>query len=162
MRSSLLLLLALAACQTDPAPSSSGSAPAGTPAVTDPADLPDPSMIEDVSVASTLDLLRNDPLAASPSLAIQTLDLWITRLDTVSAEGASEVRSDLRELRNQLQSSPLDGRGIGLTLKDLAESTAPLAQTDADLGRLAGLLRATGQALAPDTSQSAGRPASVQ
>ena len=84
---------------------------------TDPeAARPDTSMIRDVSPEQTLGLLADGVAAASPSLAIQTLDQWIERIDSAQVEGAeadslAALSDDLTRLRNLLQSSPLDGHG---------------------------------------------------
>lgn len=150
----LALALALAACGPDAPPDAAGgSAP-------DPdAPLPDTAMVRSVSPESTLDLVKGDLVAVSPSVAIQTIDLWIARLDTVSAEGAPALRDDLTTLRNQLQSSPLDGPGIGRTLRAVGEQTGALAEPGSPLAALGDALRRGGLRLAPDTTGA--RPAPV-
>lgn len=142
----LAALLALAACgPPDPqGPAADDGASTET--------LPDTAMVRDVSPASTLELVAGDVLEASPSVAIQTIDLWIARLDTVSAEGVAEVRGDLETLRNQLQSSPIDGAAVGRSLGRLGEGTAALAEPGTPLGRLAETLRRQGARLVPDTT----------
>lgn len=159
MRSILPLLtcLALAACQSTPEAGSAGTSGAATEA-----DLPDPSMIEDVSVGGTVDLLSGGIGRVSPSVAIQTIDLWLVRLDTVSLGGVAEVRDDLDELRDLLQSSPLDGRAIGLTLKRLGSSADSLSAQAAGLAPLASTLRSAGRRLAPDSTEADADAASVQ
>ena len=149
MRLSLLfaLVVSLAACGPDASP----DAAPGTPADPD-APLPDTAMVRAVSPESTLDLVSADLLAVSPSVAIQTIDLWIARLDTVSAEGASDLRGDLTTLRNQLQSSPLDGPGIGRMLRSVGERTGALAEAGTPLAALGDALRRSGERLAPDTA----------
>ncbi|PAP78565.1 hypothetical protein [Rubrivirga marina] len=149
MRPSLLLALVLAVSACGPDASSDGARVAPS----DPdASLPDTAMVRAVSPESTLDLVSGDLLAVSPSVAIQTIDLWIARLDTVSADGATELRDDLTTLRNQLQSSPLDGPGIGRTLRDVGEQTGALAEAGTPLAALGDVLRRSGQRLAPDTT----------
>ena len=148
----LLLALTLAACQTEP---SSPGAP-GTPASGGSSEaLPDTATVQSVDPESSADLVSGDLTAASPSVAIQTIDRWVTRLDTVSADGASEVRGDLLTLRNLLQSSPLDGRAIGRTLRRLGDGTADLAGADPALQRLALTLSQQADQLAPDTTGTA-------
>jgi len=148
-RSSLLALAAvLVACGPDSAPES-----ASGPASAHPdAPLPDTAMVRAVSPESTLDLVSGDLLAVSPSVAIQTIDLWVARLDTVAVEGAADLRDDLTTLRNQLQSSPLDGPGIGRTLRAVGEQTAALAEAGTPLAALGDALRRNGERLAPDTT----------
>ena len=142
-RSLFLLALTLAACGPEPGDSASaGREPA----------LPDTAMVREVSPETTLDLVAGDLLAASPSIAIQTIDLWITRLDTVSADGAAEVRDDLTTLRNLLQSSPLDGLAIGRTLRDVGEGTEALAEAGTPLAALGQTLSDQGRLLAPDST----------
>lgn len=145
LRYPLVLALTLAACGPDP--TSSGAANAGG----EPA-LPDTAMIREVSPESTLEFVSGDLLAASPSAAIQTIDLWIARLDTVSADGVAELRDDLTTLRNLLQSSPLDGPAIGRTLRDVGEQTGVMAEAGTPLAALGQALGAQGRRLAPDST----------
>ena len=119
-------------------------------------------MIEDVSIGQTTDLLADGVRPVSPSVAIQTIDLWIERLDTTSVDGAGDVRDDLDQLRDLLQSSPLDGRSIGNQIKDLAESTAALPDSARQLSALVSTLRAAGRQLAPDSAATATETGSVQ
>ena len=139
-------LLALAACGP---PNATDDAP-GTARGGDPQARPDTAMVREVSPESTLDFVAGDLLTASPSVAIQTLDLWMVRLDTVS--GAGDVRGDLETLRNLLQSSPLDGPAIGRTMQDLGDGTEALAKPGTALARLAATLRQQGGRLVPDTT----------
>ena len=155
MRALLLPLAAvvtLAACESSP---SAASGPGGA-GVTDPADLPDTAMVRSVDPATTTALVSGDLAAVSPSRAIQTLDLWSARLDTVSRDGAADVRRDLTTLRNLLQSSPLDGPAIGRTMVDLGRETEALADSTGDLARLARALRRAGQTLVPDSANALG------
>ena len=158
----LLLLvpaLSLAAC----GPSSGSGARGG--AAGDGAALPDTAMVRDVSPTTTAALVAGDLGRVSPSVAIQTLDLWVARLDTVSASGAAEVRDDLETLRNLLQSSPLDGPAIGRALRSAGEGTAALADSADGLSGLARVLRMAGERLAPDTTETGtvgARPGGVQ
>ena len=140
------LLLSLVAC--GPSPTSTSGARGGGPS------LPDTAMVRTVTPATTAALLAGDLRRVSPSVAIQTLDLWIARLDTVSAESAGEVRDDLGTLRNLLQSSPIDGPAVGRTLRDASEGTAALADSADGLAALARVLRLAGERLAPDTSRA--------
>ncbi len=110
-------------------------------------------MVREVTVGGTTDLVRG-VRQASPSVAIQTVDLWIARLDTASVAGGAEIRGDLVTLRNLLQSSPLDGEAIGRTMTRLGEQTAVVDSTDADLGALATALRTVGRRLAPPPAAS--------
>lgn len=116
-------------------------------------------MIEDVSIGGTTDLLAMGVRQVSPSVAIQTIDLWLVRLDTVSIEGVAEMRGDLSSLRDLLQSSPLDGRAIGLRLKNLAQSTDSLSSQADGLIPLASALRAAGRRLAPDSTEAGAKAA---
>ena len=146
------LALALAACGPDPSPAT--PAEPGTPTASGDGEvLPDTAMVREVSPESTLALLSGTLAQVSPSVAIQTLDLWIARLDTVSADGAPALRNDLTTLRNLLQSSPLDGAAIGRTLRAAGEKTGTLAQAGSPLATLGQTLRAQGDRLAPDTTQ---------
>ncbi len=159
MRLLLFFALALSACQSSPGSGESGANKLGARSVED---LPDPSMIEDVSVEQTTGLLASGVPSVSPSMAIQTIDLWIERLDTAAADGTGDVRDDLDQLRDLLQSSPLDGRAIGLQMGDLAESTAALPDSTRQLSRLVSTLRAAGRQLAPDSTATAADSVSVQ
>ena len=143
----LAAVLTLAACEAK-APT---TPPDGPPdrAPTDLSALPDTAMLQNTSPEATAALVA-DVDAASPSVAIQTIDLWIARLDTVSA--AADVRDDLETLRDLLQSSPLDGPAIGRALGRLGDGTADLADGDAALAALARTLRQQGARLAPDTT----------
>ncbi len=148
MRLALALTFLLTACQSAP-----NSGP-GSPGAATEADLPDPSMIQDVSVAETTELLAPGFRQVSPSIAIQTIDLWLVRLDTVSVDGTAEVRDDLDALRDLLQSSPLDGAAIGKRLNSLASSTDVMASPENRLAPLSAALRAAGRTLAPDSSSA--------
>ena len=159
MRFLLCLALALSACQSSPGSDGPSPNELGASSVED---LPDPSMIEDVSVDQTTGLLANGVLPVSPSVAIQTIDLWIARLDTASVDGAGDVHDDLDQLRDLLQSSPLDGQAIGLRMKDLAESTAALPDSTLRMSGLVSALRAAGRRLAPDTTATSADSLSVQ
>ncbi len=114
--------------------------------------LPDTAMVRDVAPETTAALVGGDLAEASPSVAIQTLDLWIARLDTASAPGAGDIRDDLETLRNLLQSYPLDGPAIGRALRDAGQGTAAVADSAAGLAELARTLQAAGGRLAPDTT----------
>lgn len=154
----LLALAALTAC----GPSDPAGSPGSTAAPSaDGEALPDTSMVREVSPESTLDLVSGSLAAASPSVAIQTVDLWIARLDTVSTADVAELRDDLEALRNQLQSSPIDGRGVGRTLGRLADGTAALAEPGTALDRLAQTLRQQSARLAPDPTGSDSTAADV-
>ena len=144
----LLSALALTACQTDASRSGSGGPASGGSSDA----LPDTATVQSVDPESSADLVARDVRAVSPSVAIQTIDLWVARLDTVSVEGASDVRGDLVTLRNLLQSSPLDGPAIGRVLGRLGEGTAGLAEPGSGLDRLAVGLRRQAARLAPDTT----------
>ena len=145
----LLLSVAasLAACGPSSGSGASGSAAGG-------AALPDTAMVQSVSTTSTAALVAGDLRRVSPSVAIQTIDLWIVQLDTASASGAGDVRDDLETLRNLLQSSPLDGPAIGRTLRSAGERTAALADSADGLAGLARVLRLAGGRLVPDTTES--------
>ena len=145
----LAVLLGLAAC----APADSGPGARGGGGAADGAALPDTAMVRQVDPTTTAALVAGDLGRVSPSVAIQTLDLWIARLDTVSADGAPALRNDLTTLRNLLQSSPLDGAAIGRTLRAAGEKTGTLAQAGSPLATLGQTLRAQGDRLAPDTTQ---------
>ena len=106
-------------------------------------------MVREVTVGQTTDLVR-EATTASPSVAIQTIDLWVARLDTASVEGGGEIRDDLVTLRNLLQSSPLDGTAIGETMVDLGEKTASVDSSNTDLVALATALSTVGRRLAPE------------
>ena len=161
MRLVFILPLVLAACQSAPDSGTGGSGASGLGAAS-VEDLPDPSMIEDVSVDQTTELLADGVRSMSPSVAIQTIDLWTERLNTASVDGAGDVREDLDQLSELLQSSPLDGRSIGLQLKELAESTAAVPDSARQLPRLVSALRAAGRQLAPDSTAVGAERESVQ
>ena len=147
-RTPLALALLLAACGSEP----TASSPGGSDLPDDGDTLPDTAMVREVSPESTLDFVSGDLLAASPSVGIQTLDLWIARLDTVSADGVSELRGDLTTLRNLLQSSPIDGPAVGRTLQSVGEQTVALAEPGTPLATLGQTLRSQGGRLVPDTT----------
>lgn len=156
-RPALALLLAggLVACGPSPDAASGAAGGPGGPA------LPDTAMVREVAPSTTAELVAGDLRSVSPSVAIQTLDLWVARLDTSSVEGTAGVRDDLERLRNLLQSSPLDGAAIGRAMREAGEGTAALADS-AGSGGLAGLaraLRVAGSRLAPDTSGAPRREA---
>lgn len=145
----LVFLVMLAACETEPSETVPSNADGPRTAARSGA--PDTAMVRDVTVGGTADLVREDPNRVSPSVAIQTIDLWIARLDTASVVNGAEIREGLTTLRNQLQSSPLDGEAIGRTMKALGEQTAEVADSSgADLGALAAALSAAGERLAPE------------
>ena len=164
MRPALFLALLLSGCQADqesPSRSGSDSAPADREA------FPDAAMLEGVTVGQTLSLVE-DYADASPSIAIQTLELWSSRLDTLALEGEladtlAALRRDLETLQGELQSSPLVGRPIGTTLRSMGRKTTALAGTREDVAMLGNALSIAGRALAPDTSQvSTDEESSVQ
>ena len=144
------LLLALAACQPE-GPAPTATAPPGVPADA----LPDTATVQTVDPASTADLVGQAFGAISPSIAIQTIDRWTERIDSLSLEGdgepeaLAELRGDLVTLRRLLQSSPLDGPAIGRTLRALSATTADLAAPGSDLARLGRTLGAQADRLAP-------------
>ena len=142
----LAVLLGLAAC----APADSGPGARGGGGAADGAALPDTAMVRHVDPTTTAALVAGDLGRVSPSVAIQTLDLWIARLDSV--EAGAEVRDDLETLRRLLQSSPLDGPAIGRAMRAAGEGTAALADSTDGLGGLARVLRVAGDRLAPDTT----------
>ena len=144
----LVAVAALAACESSPSTAS------GAAGVTDPDDLPDTAMVRSVDPETTAGMVSGDLAAVSPSRAIQTLDLWAARLDTVSMDGADDVRRDLTTLRNLLQSSPLDGPAIGRAMVDLGEGTGALADSVGGVAGLARALRAAGGRLVPDSTVS--------
>ena len=149
-----VLALSLAAC--GPSPNTASGSADGSAGGRDGAALPDTAMVRDVTPEATAALISGDLTGVSPSVAIQTLDLWIARLDTASAEGASDVRDDLETLRNLLQSFPLDGPAIGRSLRDAGEGTAAVADSAAGLAELARVLQTAGARLAPDTTAAEG------
>ena len=155
----LAVVLALAACESKSPTPASGEVAAADDAP-DLGPLPDTAMVRETSPESTADLLGGALDAISPSVGIQTIDLWIARLDTVDT--AADVRDDLRTLRSLLQSSPLDGPAIGRVLQSLGDGTAALAAGNAPLQRLAQTLRQQGGRLVPDTTAADSARASVQ
>ncbi len=168
MRTLFLLTLLLSACQAGDTSSTRSTEPQEV----DRASLPDTAMVQTVTVDQTASLVENLTVA-SPSVAIQTIDLWTTRLDTLALEGTladtlSSLRSDLETLRGELQSSPLQGRVIGTTLRELGRKTTVLAQGDGGVLKLAEVLSVAGESLAPrpvpnDTSRvSTDEESSVQ
>ncbi|WP_420455517.1 hypothetical protein [Rubrivirga sp.] len=155
VRLPLLLALVLAACGPDASPPDSASPTDVSSASAEArAVAADTAMVRDVSAEGTLDLVSRDLVRLSPSVAIQTIDLWVARLDTVSADGVPDVRDELTTLRNLLQSSPLDGPAIGRTLRSLSDHTGALAEPGTPLAALAQSLHAQGLRLAPDTTRT--------
>ena len=155
LRTLLLLAAAgsLAACQPD-APAETAPDPSAPPeAVTDGVP-PDTAMVRDATPAGTARLVEA-LTEASPSVAIQTIDVWIARLDTLTtdepmlAQRVGSVRSGLDQLRSQLQSSPLDGRAIGETMRDLGRGTTELARPGSPLSDLGRALTAGAERLTP-------------
>lgn len=141
------LLVSLAACADPPAPSphaDRGAAP------------PDTAMVRSVSLEGTAELLARGS-RASTSVAVQTIDLWIARLDTAAVDGGAVIREDLGLLRGQLLSYPQDGPAIGTTMRRLGRHTAAVADSLAALVSLARALERSGARLggtAPDSSES--------
>ncbi|MGB3544338.1 hypothetical protein [Rubrivirga sp.] len=157
MRSVLFLALLLSGCQAD---QESPSRPAPGSAPPDQEALPDAAMLESVTIGQTLSLV--DGYAdASPSIAIQTLELWSSRLDTLALEGdmadtLAALRRDLETLQGELQSSPLVGRPIGTTLRSMGRRTTVLAEGRSELEALGQALSSAGRVLAPVSPDSTG------
>ena len=155
LRSLLVSLFALGACQSgtsaDPPPDAGGEFAASDEVP------PDTAMVRETSASHSASLL-GDLSRASPSVGIQTIDLWIARLDTaavptdIPADVLPEIRGGLQDLKALLQSSPLDGPAIGRTLRQLGEDTAQVASSESNFNSLARALSSAGLRLAPDSS----------
>lgn len=101
-------------------------------------------MSADVTAAGTLDAAESAGglTELAPSTAVSNIDAWIARLDGMPS--AAPIVTNLRTLRSQLQSAPLDGMAIGMTLSELGEQTTAAAAGDASLRQLGQALSQAG------------------
>ena len=121
---------------------------------TDDLDMDDDMMDDDMMMAdpvtaqATLDAVPAEGLTAmAPAAAIANIDNWIGQLDGAEFENADEIREGLMTLKDQLQTTPLDGSAIGATLTNLGTWTVQSAGADAALTNLGQALESAGQSL---------------
>ena len=108
----------------------------------------DGMMANEVTAQGTLDAVPAEGLTAmAPATAVANIDQWIARLDGADFENADEISGGLETLKDQLQTTPLDGAAIGATLTDLGTWTEQSAGGDAALTQLGQALAAAGQSL---------------
>ncbi len=108
----------------------------------------DAMMADPVTAQGTLDAVPAEGLTAmSPATAIANIDNWIAQLDGADFENADEIRDGLMTLKDQLQTTPLDGSAIGETLTNLGTWTVQSAGADAALTNLGQALESAGQSL---------------
>lgn len=97
---------------------------------------------------ATLDAVRGvggDLTALPATTAVATIDGWLARMQGV--DGTYEIQEGLRELREELTSSEIDGREVGTILKSLAEDTRELDANNSSLSMLSQSLEAAGDKL---------------
>ena len=108
----------------------------------------DGMMMDDVTAQGTLDAVPAGGLTEmAPATAVANIDSWIAQLDGATFENSTEIRQGLMTLKDQLQTTPLDGSAIGATLSDLGTWTEAAAGGDASLTQLGQALASAGQNL---------------
>ena len=80
-----------------------------------------------VDVQGTISALEGGITNLAPAAALDNINGWIAQLDGM--DGADDVVEGLRELREALGDTPLDGEYIGEILTDLGEETTEAAGT---------------------------------
>lgn len=103
-----------------------------------------------VDVQGTISALNGGITNLAPSAALDNINGWITQLDGM--DGADDIVENLRELRETLGDTPLDGEYIGEILSELGEETTEIAGTvtgaqQDGLMRLGELLSSAGASL---------------
>ena len=151
----LALTLPLAACADDTTPADDAVVVDPVDPVVDPIDdgtMMDDGMMADgmadVTAQGTLDAVPAGGLTEmAPATAVGNIDQWIARLDGATFENSDEIRQGLMTLKDQLQTTPLDGSAIGETLTNLGNWTEASAGGDASLTQLGQALASAGQNL---------------
>lgn len=139
----LAFVLPLAACESEPEPVVTD------PVVVDPV-TPEPMPMEptsDVTAQATLDAAQQAgglTQLAVPA-AIDNINAWITKLEGMPE--AAGVVEGLRTLETQLQTTPIDGNAVGMTLVELGNETTAAAAGDTALQQLGQALLDAGQML---------------
>ena len=114
----------------------------------------DPVTVEDareaygeISVASTLEAFEDAGGLTNllGSGAVETIDRWIVKLE--AGGSATEVSTELRELRGHLTAAEVDGTAVGESLVQLGELTQAAALDDGDLSTLGTALLTAGREL---------------
>ena len=151
----LALLLPLAACESEPTDTTVVDDEATV--VTEP--VVDDPMVSDDMMADTTEVTAQATLDAvesaggltqlDPGAAVANIDGWISQLE--GNADAAPVVENLRTLRTQLTTTPLDGAAIGSTLQTLGEQTTAAAGGDAALGQLGSALSSAGDMLAGES-----------
>lgn len=142
-----LFTLPLAACETEPDPNEASPYDEG---FTEGAMTDEPvvgPVADDVTPESTLeaaDMAGGLTQLAVPA-AVTNIESWIASLE--GTPGAENVVENLRTLRDQLQTTPIDGNAVGMTLIELGNETTSLAAGDTRLERLGSMLTEAGQQL---------------
>ena len=80
-----------------------------------------------VDVQGTISALEGGITNLAPAAALDNINGWIAQLDGM--DGADEIVENLRELREALGDTPLDGEYIGELLSELGEDTSEVAGT---------------------------------
>ena len=147
--SALALTLPLGACADDTTPADDAVVVDPVdPVVTDDPMMDDGMMATDVTAQGTLDAVPAGGLTEmAPATAVSNIDSWIAQLDGATFENSTEIRQGLMTLKDQLQTTPLDGSAIGATLTDLGNWTEAAAGGDASLTQLGQALASAGQNL---------------
>ena len=150
----LALALTLAACadtdEVDPVvvDPAEPDVVAVDPMMDDDTMMDDGMMASDVTAQGTLDAVPAGGLTEMPlATATGNIDQWIATLDGATFQNATEIRQGLMTLKDQLQTTPLDGSAIGATLTDLGNWTEAAAGGDASLTQLGQALASAGQNL---------------
>lgn len=104
----------------------------------------------DTPLDQTVTALEGGLTSLSPSAATSNIDSWIDTLD--GNESLGTIADGLRDLKDALTASPLDGARIGTLLTQLGSQTSDAASTadaasSAQVGRLGALLSKAGQSL---------------
>lgn len=151
----LALLLPFSACEPEE-PATDVDIVETDPVVTDPVDDP---MMSDGMMADTTGVTAQATLDAAqaaggltslaPDAAVANIDSWISTLE--GNPDAAPVVENLRTLRTQLTTTPLDGAAIGQTLSTLGEQTTSVAGGDTALEQLGSALSSAGEMLTNGT-----------
>ena len=149
----LALALPLAACADDTADVEPVDTDADVMAVEtddtmmDSDDMMSDAPADDVTVDGTLQAVTDAGglTDLAPGAAVANIDGWIAQLEADPA--FSETVTDLRTLKDQLQTTPLDGAAIGATLSRLGEQTTAVAADNAGLQQLGDALSGAGAQL---------------
>jgi hypothetical protein len=147
---SAVLMLGLAACETDRRDTATTTDPAFTdtdPMATDPM-VAEP-MGAEATVEGTTQALEGGVGNMSPSAAVSNVDGWISRLEMQDFAQRDQIVGGLRDLRAALQETPINGNRVGEIMAQLGNwtSQAGTNANDNRVQRLGQLLTNSGQRL---------------